>query len=352
MINTLTSDEINIPTQLQRDDIRFIMLMPRSKVPIVSAWNEPKNALKGYDPNLSKHLKASGNYGIYPDVDSNLLFLDIDLAYEFHAAGGLQLVADTYQYSAWPDRSKYRAIITCRDIPIELRGHKSNVHPHGSDKAVVEIFYPAGPRNGVLKAGGQVVGPNSIHPNGNPYAAIDENAPIIEVAWSDLQGVINTIRPEYREQKISKEVYIQGEYASHGRKLLRDRYPLDPVMPENPQPTCNGEYRGKNPFHTTTRTDGNMLFNPFRGIMHCFLCGRGYDAAGMDAINRGIITCGDDYDAAAFKEHVIQLEADYPEVRVKERALWIAKQRAIEAKKPKLYHSGTLISKPAGKKWR
>lgn len=338
--------------------------LPENPYP-VSGWNRPENSLKGYDPELSKHLKAGGNYGYYPASGSSLLNIDIDDAEAFHKAGGADLVSGTFMYSAWPDRHKYRAVVTCSDMPEYWRGSKSGIKIRGSDKADIELFFPAGPvteqEKGVdgifrsvtvVKTGGQCVGPGSIHPDtGLPYAAFDEEAPILEITWKDLLEVTDKILPAALEEQAPKNIRIQGAWQEGpGRKLLRDRYHLSLEMPDDAYQTSSGEIRGSNPWHGSTSKGGNVAVNPRKGVMFCFRCCKGYDAAGVDAIRRGIIHCGDDYTAEVFRSHVAELERDFPEIRVKEIAVWKARKQAEEAKKPKI--TLNKIMNQGGTQWK
>jgi hypothetical protein len=89
-------------------------------------------------------------------------------------------------------------------------------------------------------------------------------------------------------------------------------------MPINPRISGN-EVRGGSPFHDSS-TGNNVAVNPQKSVFYCFRHQRGYDAAGVDAIRRGLIECGDPYDEEVFKRHVELLEKEYPEVRLREMA--------------------------------
>jgi hypothetical protein len=331
-----------IPPQLQREDLLFVAIPRGQKGPITPGWNLVQNGLRWDDPYLISHLEAGGNCGFYPAPNSNILLLDIDDAGKFHEAGGHELVEGTFMYSAWPDRHKFRAILKCPDIPAHWRGHKS---PLG----VVELYFPAGPVTTssrdeagimreftVLKTGGQCVAPGSVHPNGNIYQAFDEAVHIRAVTWSDVVAVCARIKPAALERAIPNKGPIQGQYQeAPGGRLLRDRYRLCLEMPDSPYPSGNGEIRGVNQFHGSTSAGGNVAVNPRKGVFHCFRHGKGYDAAGCDAIRRGLILCGDNYDLDVFKKHTAALEHDFPEVRRKEKISWVAKQ-------PKTHIQGLL----------
>lgn len=67
---------------------------------------------------------------------------------------------------------------------------------------------------------------------------------------------------------------------------------------------------------------GNISMNPSKGLVYCFRCGIGYDAAQWDAICRGIMPCGGTCDTDVMKRHLDQLNSEMPEVRFLERIAW------------------------------
>lgn len=341
-----------IPDQLRREDLLFVLLPPKEKGLNTRGWNLAENGLKVNDRRLHTHLSLSGNYGFYGAPGSCVLPLDIDQAEAFHEAGGEDLVSGTFMYSAHQDRKKYRAVVLCEDIPAHWYGRKSQVFAHGAPKGespVLELFYPAGPvqvweteirpggteirkRRTEIKTAGQVVGPNSIHPNGNTYEIFDVKAPLKAVKWADILAVSERIRPGALEEQKPKNPKISGEYALPGRRLIRDRYNLSlwDHLPTDSYPSGE-EVRGTSPFHDSTSKGGNVAINLQKGVYYCFRHQIGYDAAGLDAIARGIIECGQEYDGNTFKKHAEELERDFPEVRALEKELW-KRQKQAEAR--------------------
>ena len=308
-----------IPTKLRREDLLFLPIPRGEKGPKTPGWNLVKNGLRWDDPQLVVHLERGGNYGMYPSPESDILMLDIDDAGGFHEAGGLDLVGETYRYSAWTDRHKYRALVSCSDIPGYWRGHKSPLE-------ALEIYFPAGLIDGILKTGGQCVSPLSLHPNGERYTVFDEDADILPVSWLDVIAVCERLKPHHMERKIP-DTGIYREPQRGYKNLIRMRYGLMLEMPGNPRPSGN-EVRGSSPFHDSS-TGNNVAVNPQKGLYYCFRHRVGYDAAGVDAIRRGIIQCGDPYTDDVFKRHIDQLERDFPEVRLQEIAAFKKRQKTV-----------------------
>jgi hypothetical protein len=85
---------------------------------------------------------------------------------------------------------------------------------------------------------------------------------------------------------------------------------------------AGNEIRGVHPVHGSTSPGGNISMNPSKGLVYCFRCAAGYDAAQWDAICRGIMPCGGIYDTDVMKRHLDQLNSEMPEVRFLERIAW------------------------------
>lgn len=315
LLSTDLSRSLMIPWQMQRPDLLYVQIPAGKKGPVTFGWNLVSNGKRWNDSILIAHLQAGGNYGYYPAPGSSVLSIDVDDASAFHLAGGSDLTSNTFRYSAWPDRRKYRAIIECSDMPDHFRGHK--VSAKNSDYiTVVEFFFPSGRE----KTGGQCIGPASLHPNGNRYEVFDLNAKILRVSWTDVLKVVSAINPDvFRESipDIKQSVHNPG-----AGKTITEKYHLS-VMAHLPNDTymAGDEIRGYHPVHGSTSPGGNTAINPAKGTFYCFRCSRGGDACIWDAINRGIIQCDEPYDDAALKRHVAELNNEFPEVELLERAI-------------------------------
>lgn len=302
-----------IPQQLRRDDLLFILIPAGQKGPVTAGWNLVENGLRWDDQTLATHIETGGNVGCYPAPESQILFLDIDDASVFSGAGGDDIVSDTFQYSPHKDGLKYRAVVECPDIPDIWRGRKIAAHP-------LEIFLPAGQRDGVMKTSGQVVIPPSIHPNGSDYR-VTHDTEIQQIEWSQLTEVIDRIDPVACRIDTAKTEALINRRAADGQQsgkgLLRDRYGLRIEMPLNPRPSGSW-ILGASPFHDSS-TGKNCAVNSSLEVLYCFRHGIAYDAAGCEAIRRGLIDCGDPFDGKVLNTLAKELDRDFPEVRYRER---------------------------------
>lgn len=301
---------------MQREGLLYVRVPAGEKGPTEKGWNQLPQGRCYSDPVLALHLEHGGNYGYYPAPGSDILSIDVDDAEAFHDAGGENLVRDTFRYSAWPDWHKYLAIVHCPDIPFHFCGHKLSIR-NSLGQTVVELFFPAG----MEKTGGQCIGPGSIHPNGNRYEIGDPDAYIMTVRWSDIENITRTISPDTCPDPIPEDAY--PDFRQSSGKTVTQRYGLS-VMDNLPQEAriSGNEIRGVHPVHGSTSPGGNVVMNPVKGLVYCFRCAAGYDAAGWDAICRGIMPCGGIYDSDVMKRHLQVLDQEKPEVRFLERIAW------------------------------
>lgn len=207
-----------IPWQMQREDLRYVLVSAGEKGPTLKGWNQVSQGRRHDDPILALHLQHGENYGYYPASGSDIPSLDVDNRGTFHAAGGKDLVRETFRYSAWPDWHKYRAIVSCPDIPVHYLGHRLSIRSD-RDQTIVELFFPAGRE----KTGGQCIGPGSLHPNGNRYEIYDPDASIMTVRWSDIETVTRIISPAIADSIPEQEYRVPLQ--SKG-KTITERYGL------------------------------------------------------------------------------------------------------------------------------
>jgi len=306
---------VTIPEQFQRDDFRFVLVPRGEKAPRTPGWNQVAKGRRYDHRTLEMHLRNGGNYGVYPAPGSVILFLDVDDAERFYEVGGLSLTENTFTYSAWPDSRRYRAVVRCPDYPREWAGRKLNVD------GVFEVYFPAETE----KTGGLCVGPGSLHPNGNLYA-ITHNTSFRTVSWDAITTLVDRIKPEAHKLSIKSKAYRDAA------NLVTHRYNLQVEWPVNPYPTPHGEVRGASPFHDSSTGD-NTSIDPEKGLFYCFRHEVGYDAAGCEAIRRGIIECGEPFDGEAYKKLVAELERDFPEVRYLEKVNYRRQMKAERRRK-------------------
>ena len=260
-----------IPDQLKLDDIRFIKIIKNSKRPAEKDWvntNYTYNEIEKYNDNYGV-LGGVGNL-IIIDSDTQELQdkVNKDLPKTFRVKTGGGGCHDYY---------------FCKDLNKKLVLIKDGKH-YGE----VQSF------------GSQVVGPNSIHPNGNSYV-VEYDIPIQTI---DLSVLIKAIKPFTNEfnkkvEWIKTENQFESEYDINNiemQTIIGDGTKFEKQH--------NGEYLGPNPWHGST-TGMNFCINPMKNVGYCFRCNVGINPAQAIALKEKVIqNCSDNMTKPQFMETI------------------------------------------------
>ena len=135
----------------------------------------------------------------------------------------------------------------------------------------------------VQSYGTQVVGPNSIHPNGKKYEEVD-------------QGTINTLNHDELLEFIKPFVKIKEteEIAEEELKKYKgiDALRIEKIWGTKRLSFRNGEYYGEHPIHGS-EGGSNFWINPSKNSWHCFRCNSGGGPLSAIAVKEKIIDCGE-----------------------------------------------------------
>lgn len=251
---------IVIPEQLKNIAFRFIRIDMEGpsarKKPLDIDWQNTNN-FEYNGSYLAIHIANGNNYGVACGY-GNLAVIDADDSeIEFLV---LNRLPKTFTVRTGSGGKHYYYIIP--DL------EKKFVLTKG-DKHYGEIQWK----------NAQVVGPNSIHPNGNHYIVVGDyaiatisNQHIMEV----FEKFITPNTPERNYQGENPHQYIDLS------KIIN----LDNFRQKG------GEYVGKHPIHGSS-TGGNFSINIEKGLFHCFRCGTGGGAVSLIAMLNGLIKCQD-----------------------------------------------------------
>lgn len=156
-----------IPEQLQDGNFRFVLVKEKSKEPVEHIWSQKKYNFE--DKKLIKHLQNGGNYGVSPI--NGMCIVDIDDMDYIREMGNLDLFKDTLTVRSSIDPERCHFYIKCDGMKMG----KIRLHKKMNDRFlhVGEVF--------CSDCNGYVVGPNSIHPNGNVFGII-KDVPIKEIS--------------------------------------------------------------------------------------------------------------------------------------------------------------------------
>jgi P4 family phage/plasmid primase-like protien len=257
-----------IPEKLKNPDFRFILT--NGKKPVENDW--PNTANYTYDnPHLQEWINNGGNYGVATGY-GNLIVLDSDNSTLQHEID--QHLPPTFQVKTGG-------------------GGYHNYYICANQRKL--IFEKEGTHLGELQSQGQqVIGPGSIHPNGNHYT-ITKDLPINPITEEDIAKI-----PLDIIKKTERTYTNAGEHQSLRHNLrITDVIPLSGL---NKKPS--GEYQGPHPIHGKTGKGGgdsnNFTVNPVKNVWHCFAHNCGGDPLSWIAIQEGIINCGNRLDGGNF----------------------------------------------------
>lgn len=248
---------IQIPKQLLKKEFRFIKLRPKSKSPMENEWTTSAN-YEFNDETFSLHLSSNGNYGVVCGY-GNLVVIDCDekkVQEEVEA-----FLPETFTVRTGRGGTHYYFL--CKDLtkPIRLGDDKSSKGSIGD----------------VQSWGKQVVGPNSVHPNGGKYLVI-KDVEITEIKASQIKFALRKWIPMERAEKINEtEIENIDILKVVDTANLRRR---------------DNEYYGSHPIHGS---DGGMNFwvNTAKNCWHCFRHDSGGGPLDWIAIKEGICSCNE-----------------------------------------------------------
>jgi hypothetical protein len=231
-----------IPTQLRVDTARFVKVNANEKVPSEINWQE--NNYRWNEPELVKHILDGGNYGFLPVAGCDISVIDID--------GSTEGVFETFTVRSGSGTHSY---IRCRGV-----SGKTLIFNDNGDH-VGEFFAPG--------AGAYVVGPGSVHPDGQRYEVLCD-LPIATVTPDELNRNYTLFNTFIREA-MSDVLGLRIE---------------EMAMPSNP--TERGDdIQGGHPLHGSS-TGLNFSINTRLNRFWCHRCDVGGDPIVWLAIKLGI----------------------------------------------------------------
>jgi len=232
---------MEIPKQLQKPEINFVLIESKGKIPIEKEWTKKEHK---YDlVALNRHINyLDGNYGVMGGGSKNLIIIDFDdedvqneiigkLPKTFTVKSGGKGLLHKYFFS---DQAKsFKILDEEENTLIDLQGE-----------------------------GKQCVGPGSIHPSGNKYEIVDESE-IGYIMYADLQNILMP----YNKKAKSEDNKELGELT----KKIANKVDFKKLLISYGLTEKNGNYNC--PHH---KSEGGMCLgiNKEKGIFNCFHCGR------------------------------------------------------------------------------
>lgn len=247
---------VTIPQRLQDDKIRLIKLAYQAKNPIEPKWQDHNNYTY-YDKSFQDHIKNGGNYGVLTGED-NLIVLDFD--------------SQKLQDEIVPKLPKTFTVKTGSGL---LHKYFKTDNPESFKLLDAEKNTLAD----IQGKGKQVVGPGSIHPNGNKYELID-NSEIAFLSMAENKALLADYLP--KEQEV-KQTTGNNKQADDDKAAIRAKINVPDLLRHygidtGRNPTCC-------PMHNSK---GGKCLSFKNDLWHCFHCEEGGDIFSLMMAKEGI----------------------------------------------------------------
>ena len=230
---------LKIPPQLrEHPGARFTVILNGSKKPEGKKWTELNGSNYSIDdPVLAGYLAEGHNYGIVCGV-AGITVSDLDDLARLEEQGILQRIPNVLQ-----DRTGRGGRHVYFDCP-ELDHQIGLYDPELKDEDGEPLHLGE-----IQSKGQQVVGPNSIHPNGNRYEVIND-APIMKISKADLLKIFNGLILTGLEDSTEEPVRGEARRRRSGGSSLGDNIPIDLVAwPKDVKERWGSEVIGSHPLH-------------------------------------------------------------------------------------------------------
>jgi len=236
----------------------FCLVEANGKSPHVGGkgWQKRENLMMSDNPRLKEHLQCGGNYGVVGGYGLVIVDADIEEVRKIVE----EKLPETYTVESAGSKG-WHAYFQCGlENPIRLRDkNKENV-------------------GDIQGQGKMVVGPNSIHPNGNRYNVI-KDVPLAQVSAKELREAF-------------KEFLKQPTTHQPTKTLVTDEFNITDFVSLTNLQKSGDEYQGSHPIHGS-KGGKNFTVNPTKNVWKCFRHDSGGGALLWLAVQEGIIDCSE-----------------------------------------------------------
>lgn len=238
---------VEIPESLRDKEFRFIKIKPNQKVPLENGWQNENN-YSWNDPEFERHLKSDGNYGILCGYNY-LVVIDADS--EKVSEKVREKLPDTFTVKS--GGGGFHFYYKCKDLekPIRLSGDNP------------------GELGDVQSRGKQVIGPTSVHPEGDKYEVVRDR----EIAKVDKDELISALLPFISENDLKTR--LGNKERDNDIEKFKSKIDVSNVIEEYVTRKRKGSHywQGICPFHS----DNNPSFTVYSDNYYCFGCGASGD---------------------------------------------------------------------------
>lgn len=252
---------VSIPPNLKW--LGFCLVKANDKRPFEDEWQNFPYAYD--DPKLQRHLQGGGNFGVVCGYD-DLMVLDVDDLAAFAEAVDLKRLPETFTVRTGGGGLHFYFIVK------------------GGDHRKIVLNGDNGTHLGELQGEAtMVVGPNSIHPNGNRYE-IQTDHEIAEIEYKELAEILRAVMPQEKKRKRRMPTSVDDDPFA-GVSIL-DIINTAGFTEEG------GRLVGPHPVHGST-TGHNLVIDPVKNV---WWCGRHQTGGGPSqwlAVESGLVDCSD-----------------------------------------------------------
>jgi P4 family phage/plasmid primase-like protien len=240
---------------------RFIRVSKGDKVPVDDGWQKTAN-LRGPDnPQLQAWLKTGGNYGVVGG--QGLVIIDADDK-ELDRICEKEL-GSTFTVQSPGSKMHHRYYQT--DLNVSLRLKNKNGENIGD----------------IQGTGKQVLGPGSIHPNGEPYRIVKDSG-LKYISKEKIRDVLGDwIIKEKAIQQAEQAAVLETSKIALTMSEVLNFYGIR-LKPHGE------ELYGVHPIHGS-KGGQNFWVNPSKNVWHCFRCESGGGPLSLMAVIEGMIVC-------------------------------------------------------------
>ncbi len=265
-----------IATQLQEPSFRFVPILNGHKKPEGQKWSTEANY--PYDHAvIAGYLSQGHNYGVLTGIGA-LVVLDVDDIARLEALGIIEKLPETFTVRT--GRGGLHFYLFCHELKDKIILEDPELKDIEGDPLHL----------GELQAlGQQVVGPNSIHSNGNHYEVI-KNTAIATISKDALLQILIPLKQISTHEADEKRA---NRHRKYGGSSISDSIPIESICwPMDIKERAGAEVRGSHPLHGSD-SGKNFAVNTAKNCWHCFRHKSGGGPLEWIAVQKGIIRCED-----------------------------------------------------------
>jgi len=265
------------PRLREHPGLRYTAILNGQKKPEGKRWTTDANYAYG-DAVLAGYLAEGHNYGVCTGI-ADLIVFDSDDLTRLDALGVTTQLPDTFKVQT--GRGGQHAYLFCPGLKDRIILEDPELKDADSDPLHL---------GEIQTLGQQVVGPGSIHPNGNKYEVIND-APIAAISCDELLAIIAPLKVK-TDTEDKAERGRQSKNRGSGSSL-GDLIPIDLVCwPKDIKERAGSEVRGSHPLHKS-ESGKNFSVNTTKNSWHCFRHKSGGGPLEWLAVDAGLIKCED-----------------------------------------------------------